>query len=288
MRAVFCSAVAYLGVCVAAAFLSLNLFSYSLLLLDLDFSRIGVKVCITVLGVTYVLAGVLPFLITPFSILSDRIAKKSDLNFIEFLSQTPAALFRAVKEILAATFSATAVAFPLLVIVVFAYRNLLANGVGLVNLATTFVILCVGVVLISPKILGRLFYPFLSISGTCSKDEALRHSLQYSKARLLRLLFAGLGVLFAAILIHRVSPLRFSDLRVLFDGSIFHDFTGEFAISLFHVVPFFLLLLLSFLALSFSLRDSRSEEGRERFRSLLQNNVSPYYISKLAKAGYFH
>lgn len=288
MRAIFSSALAYLAICLLAAFLSLNLFSYVLYSLELDFTRVSVRVLIAVASTAYVLVAVVPFLITPFAILSDHVARRSKPRFLECLSQTPVALLRASKNVLLATFSATAVAFPLLVLMYLSFKNLERNGLGFVNFALTVFILCLGVALISPKVVGRLLYPLLAISGTYSKEQALRYSLRYSKRQAIRLILLSFGLILTAVLIRRVSPLTLTDARALFDGRVFHGLSAELAVSFIHAVPFLLLVLLSLLSLSFSLRDSRVEEGRTRFRRLLENNVSPYYISKLAKAGYFH
>ncbi|MCB0325759.1 MAG: hypothetical protein KDD69_19390 [Bdellovibrionales bacterium] len=233
-----------------------------------------------------ILFVVLPLFASAIAVTAKKLSVQREVDLVELLCATPRAWMRCACAAAHATFTLCVVMLPAIVTALLLPRQFAVGSgsaafvsVGFVNAFFLF-----GV---RRQIGGRLLYPLVVVLNERSYLAALALSIELFRRRAADLIavvvLGGSGLLLLLLLV----PLRFSELSMLVDGRLLESVFDYPWITVCSVMPYLCILAVTMFVLSLLVLRMIEERNRERFSWFLDYNVSPYFITKLARAGYF-
>ena len=281
------SVACYLLACAISLFLLLNIFSVVELglfsFLPEAFQGVVYFSCLS----AYALLCVLPCIVTPFPVIVKALEPKKSLSLYRLLRDTPRAYTRLVKSCAHASFTFLVVGFPLCIGLVVLFRVAVVEGMLSAQFFFALAVNAIVFGLLGQHVVTRLLYPIVKVLSERTPIEALSLTFELVDLKALWSVLAFLGTLLFFSALCYLAPVSFPEFLSLIDGSIVRN-SGMVSWSvLFQLLPY--IVFGAGLLMMVSLRMAKTIElrGRNRLKSLLDANVSPYYISKLARAGYF-
>jgi hypothetical protein len=281
------SVACYLAACLLVIFLLFNLFSLVELgvfsFLPLYLQR---ALYLLFLG-AYTLLCVLPFLITPFPVIAKALDPRKSISLSELIKATPRAYLRALKSCAHASFSLLVVGFPLCIGLGVLLRVFVSDGMLSAQFCFALAVNALVFGLLGQQIVTRLLYPIVKLLSDRSPIEALSLTFELVDLRALWSVFTFVSTLVFLLALCYVAPIAIPELLSLVDGSVLRDSASVRWGVLFQLLPYLVFGAGLLMVVSLRMADTIAIRGRNRLKSLLDANVSPYYISKLARAGYF-